>query len=140
MTHRMLACRAQVNACVGFRDDAAGVKGMFVDPDVLKTAVVAAISATLARLAPSVLPLRELVRGLTRNLPYCALAPGSTSAVQARWSSGWLVEAARCLHRSWAWWRAPLAACARLRVHANANATHAHGKVCINLRHECTLA
>ncbi len=124
---------------MGFRDDAAGVKGMFVDPDVLKTAVVAAISATLARLAPSVLPLRELVRGAALTLPYCALAHVQAPAGQARWSSGRLVEAARCLHRAGPdgeplWWHALTCACT-----LTSKPCMLYWKGYIHPGHQCTL-
>ena len=56
-----LAC-LQANSCVGFRDDASGHKGIFIDTGVLKAAAVGAIASTLRSLGPRVLPWRELVR------------------------------------------------------------------------------
>ncbi|KAK9836163.1 hypothetical protein WJX81_006036 [Elliptochloris bilobata] len=52
----------KANACIGFRDDSSGHRGVYIDTDVLKAAAVGAISSTLRRLAPRVLPLRELAK------------------------------------------------------------------------------
>lgn len=73
--------RPQANSCVGFRDDASGHKGIFIDTGVLKAAAVGAIASTLRSLGPRVLPWRELVRRGSHFVPGLVLPKHSAHQI-----------------------------------------------------------
>jgi 3-ketoacyl-CoA synthase len=79
---RVLYTGRDAHACIGYRNDAAGRKGVYIDQGVLKEAAARAITGNLRRLGPSVLPWSEMARPrLPRPpLPSPPRAPSSTAA------------------------------------------------------------
>ncbi len=61
LTERILLTDDKAFGCIKIREDAEGVKGVFLHKYDILSSAAAAIKATLAKIAPLILPISELV-------------------------------------------------------------------------------